>query len=78
MNASVTMRQAGQSKIMTEARLSFDERKNVYTVFGTSCIYIYLSSRNVRCVIGYFNLDVSRERNCYNYASQSVLIKQDS
>ena len=29
MNASVTMRQAGQSKKMAEARLSFEERKTI-------------------------------------------------
>jgi len=29
MNASVTMRQAGQSKKMVEARLSFEERKTI-------------------------------------------------
>jgi hypothetical protein len=29
MNAGVTMRQAGQSKEMAEARLSFEERKTI-------------------------------------------------
>jgi hypothetical protein len=29
MNASVTMRQAGQSKKMAEAGLSFEERKTI-------------------------------------------------
>jgi hypothetical protein len=29
MNATVTMRQAGQSKEMAEERLSFEEHKNI-------------------------------------------------
>jgi predicted membrane protein len=58
MNASVTMRQAGESKKVAELRLSFEERKifntfliqfipflNVFTFLGTLIyihIYIYI------------------------------------
>jgi len=40
MNSSVTMRQAGQSKKMAEARLSFEQRK---TIPFLKCVYIFLA-----------------------------------
>jgi hypothetical protein len=39
MNASVTMRQAGQSKKMAEARLSVEERKTIFPFL--KCVYIF-------------------------------------
>jgi len=42
MNASVTMRQAGQSKKMADARLSsFEERKTIFPFL--KCVYIFLA-----------------------------------
>ena len=40
MNASVTMRQAGQSKKMAEARLSFEEHKTILK-WCLKCVYIF-------------------------------------
>jgi len=40
MNFSVTMQQAGQSKKMAEARLSFEERKTIFT-FLKMCIHFF-------------------------------------
>ena len=42
MNASVTMRQAGQSKKMSEARLSFEEHKTILK-WCLKCVYIFLA-----------------------------------
>jgi hypothetical protein len=52
MNASVTMRQAGQSKKMAEARLSFEERKTIH--FLALSVYISISGALyiLRYVIG--------------------------
>jgi hypothetical protein len=45
MNASVTMRQAGQSKKMAEARLSFEEHKTITILIQfynfLKCVYIF-------------------------------------
>jgi hypothetical protein len=58
MNACVTMRQAGESKKMAEAQLSFEERKAIIIfiqfffpflkcvyIFGTLCIYGLIFSK---------------------------------
>jgi hypothetical protein len=39
MNASLSMRRAGQSKKMVEVRLSFEERKNIS--YLKMCIYFF-------------------------------------
>jgi hypothetical protein len=50
MNASVTMRQAGQSKKMVEARLSFEECK---TVLNTFLIQFFSFLKCVYCICYY-------------------------
>jgi hypothetical protein len=69
MNASVTMRQAGQSKKMAEARLSFEERKTIIILIQLfpflKCVYIFwhplyiyifiLLSVMLACFSGYTN-----------------------
>jgi hypothetical protein len=42
MNASVTMRQAGQSKKMAEVLLSFEERKTILKWY-LKCVYVFLA-----------------------------------
>jgi len=54
MNASITMRQAGQSKKMVEAQLSFEERIHVYIFFGTLCVCVCVCV----CVYIYINNDL--------------------
>jgi hypothetical protein len=45
MNASVTMRQAGQAEKMAEARLSFEESKTITILIqfflSLKCVYIF-------------------------------------
>ena len=48
MNASVAMRQAGRSKKMAEARLSFEERKTVLKWY-LKCVYVFLAPSVYLC-----------------------------
>jgi hypothetical protein len=56
MNASVTMRQAGQSKKMAEAQLSFEERKTITILiqlfsFLKMCIHFLSPSVHVSILL---------------------------